>query len=231
MQPFINAIPPIRLGVSHASLQSFCAAVYIDKPEIPSPPAPRKKRKEYSLVMITESPKRRILLGLKNRGFGTGFYNSFGGKIDPTDESVASGAARELKEEANISVPVNVMEKCFVGKLDFTFDDEDEVEMLVHLFRVEVKCIDKVKETNDVTDDQTVLINSSDIRPPTDGEITPQWFDDWCKMPLNIMHADDSLWVPKVLGSPSAITLNGWFHFAPGGPTVNSIQHHYLEFN
>ena len=151
---------------------------------------------------------------------------------DPTDDSIAYSSACELKEEAKIAVPVDVMEQCFIGKSDFTFEGKNDVEMLVHLFHVEVKCLDSSKISESVADDDrtTVLIRANEIKPPSDGEITPKWFDNWYEIPLHIMHADDSIWLPKVLLATSqGIKFNGWFHFVPGGPAVNSIQHFHLH--
>ena len=97
------------------------------------------------------------------------------------DDSIAYSSARELKEEANIPVPVDVMEQCFIGKLYFTFGDEKDVEMMFHLFRAEVKCLDSSKISELVADDDltTVLIRVNEIKPPSDREITPKWFDNW----------------------------------------------------
>ena len=242
-RPFLHVLPATRLGVSHPSLHSFYHAVYptlksknnnIIVEEIKSSltelPLPKKK-KEYTLIIVTESCQERILLGMKNRGFGTGFYNSFGGKVDPTDSSVAFAAVRELKEEANICVPLHVMENSFVGKLDFTFEDNDK-QMLVHLFHVDIKCVSKSDNNADNNiSENTVLVDPDDIKPPEDGEITPEWFPCWYDIPLNKMFADDSIWLTKVLArSPSRQKLDGWFHFAPGGEEVNSILHHYIEY-
>ena len=82
-RPFVNALSPSRCGMSHPSLSSFYSAAY-KCPEISAPTRittqptfPAKSKKEYTLIIVTESCNKRILLGLKNRGFGTGFYNLF----------------------------------------------------------------------------------------------------------------------------------------------------------
>lgn len=41
----------------------------------------------------------RVLLGQKKRGFGEGYYNGFGGKVEP-GETVAQAAAREVRSAA-----------------------------------------------------------------------------------------------------------------------------------
>lgn len=59
------------------------------------------KRRQYTLVIPSDSKNTRILLGLKKRGFGVGKWNGFGGKV-MENESINACAARELKEECGI---------------------------------------------------------------------------------------------------------------------------------
>lgn len=68
-----------------------------------------------------------VLLGEKKRGFGMGKWNGFGGKVEPSDTTIAAAAAREIQEEANVSVHTNDLEPR--GVLTFTF--EGGKEMLV----------------------------------------------------------------------------------------------------
>ena len=110
-EKFPNILPSDRLGRQHATFASFHESVHGSdgnaKKSLPG-------RKYYSLVIVTdrESPsRRRILLGMKHRGFGKGLYNSFGGKIDPADACPAAAAVRELHEEANILVPLTKVGK------------------------------------------------------------------------------------------------------------------------
>jgi hypothetical protein len=49
------------------------------------------QNKLYTLAFVLDS--RRILLGMKKRGFGAGRWNGFGGKVDP-GESIESAAKR-----------------------------------------------------------------------------------------------------------------------------------------
>jgi len=48
-------------------------------------------RKLLTLVFIIEPD--RILLGMKKRGFGAGWWNGFGGKVQP-DETIEEAAKR-----------------------------------------------------------------------------------------------------------------------------------------
>lgn len=135
---FPNRIPDERLGTKHDSLEAFYKASF--GTTLP----PSRKTKEYTLIVVTETLKekpkqQRILLGLKNRGFGMGKYNSFGGKFlhDETNsgekETVEECACRELEEETNLTIPLQVMKASKVGIQRFTFSD-NEKEMVVHLF-------------------------------------------------------------------------------------------------
>jgi 8-oxo-dGTP pyrophosphatase MutT (NUDIX family) len=220
---FVNVLPPSRLGQAHGTLDSFHAAASIST----------STSKEYTLVVVTEEPSssprgvadeqfgkdnsprrsprhRRILLGLKNRGFGQGLYNSFGGKFDSPEESVEECACRELQEETNITVDVSTMTDCKVGVQHFTFEDMT-VEMIVHVFRIHLE-------------EQT---NSYSIQGCE--EITPKWYEDWTEIPLDNMFADDSLWLTKLLSSPIPLSINGWYHFSKGGVEVNTILHYFMD--
>ena len=92
--PFRHVLPLSRLGQSHDTLAAFQEATAPFEPTT---------SKVYSLIVVTEPQKERILLGLKQRGFGKGMYNSFGGKIEEK-EHVVDGAVRELHEETGIQV-------------------------------------------------------------------------------------------------------------------------------
>lgn len=204
---FPRALPASRLGQSHSSLDSFRKATQFEA----------TKSKEYTLIVITEPKRQRILLGLKRRGFGIGMFNSFGGKID-SDETPVDGAVRELQEETGIVVPVSEMEKRQVGILHFTFEDSP-TEMIVHVFRLDVSL--------SATDKEAYRIDPDTIRPCE--EITPQWFESWYDIPLDNMFADDSLWLTTLLDRKEELALDGYFHFKPGGQEVNTILHYYMN--
>ena len=50
-------------------------------------------RKVLTLVLVRDVPQRRVLLGLKKRGFGAGKWNGFGGKLEP-GETIEQAAKR-----------------------------------------------------------------------------------------------------------------------------------------
>ena len=229
---FKNSMPPDRLGTPHSTIDSFFAAVYSSNNGTPTP---RPKKKEYSLVVVTESRRRRILLGLKHRGFGSGFYNCFGGKLEK-NEDPATGAVRELHEEANIKVELDVMNRSEVGILHFTFEDDDEFEMVVHLFRVDVTCAKRKKTTSANSGFTRGNVSSNTLVDPETihgcDEITPEWFDDWTEIPLHNMFADDSIWLTRLLSEEHPVQYeNLWFHFQPGGQSVNSVKHFFASSN
>jgi 8-oxo-dGTP pyrophosphatase MutT (NUDIX family) len=210
---FPNRLPESRLGTAHPSLEAF---------ELATNHFVTKKTKEYSLVMVTEPATRRILLGLKHRGFGIGMYNSFGGKLDP-NETMDQCAARELEEETGIAVPSpSLLNK--VACHHFTFEDSD-TKMVVHVYRINVSCATTASDSSS----KYYTLDPSVIRGCE--EITPQWFDDWYHVPLYNMFADDSVWLTKVLTSSAddRLHIDGYFHFEPGGQDVNTIRHYFMD--
>ncbi|KAK7484675.1 hypothetical protein BaRGS_00024083 [Batillaria attramentaria] len=125
-------------------------------------------KKVLSLVFVRDAS--RILLGLKKRGFGQGWWNGFGGKVEP-GETIHEGALRELKEEAGVTGH----ELQEVGLLKFEFVG-DPVLLEVHVFST-------TKYTG---------------QPSESEEMKPRWFD-VDDLPFSQMWADDSLWFPLLL--------------------------------
>lgn len=79
-----------------------------------------------STTVATTTPAvADVLLGEKKRGFGMGKWNGFGGKVDPTDASIVAATAREIQEEANVTV--READLAPRGVLLFTFDGGKEV--------------------------------------------------------------------------------------------------------
>ena len=217
--PFIHRLPESRLGQSHDSLDAFRAATV----DFPTPTS----TKEYTLIVVTNTHAKRILLGHKHRGFGAGFYNSFGGKLE-AGETIPQSAQRELHEETGIQLPLAYMEDSRVGTLYFTFQDS-AVEMVVHVFRVHVTtdASHEIDATSSSLKPKHYFVDPSCIRGCD--EITPQWFDDWHIMPLHTMFADDSVWLVQLLSSDVDLALDGWFHFQGGGTETNTILQYHVH--
>ena len=113
---------------------------------------------------------RKVLLGMKKRGFGKGRWNGFGGKLEP-GETIENSAKRELKEEAGIEV--GKFEK--LGIIDFEFENNPEI-LEVHIFKV---C-------------------EFSGEPKESEEMMPKWFfvDE---IPFKDMWSDDPYWLPLFL--------------------------------
>ena len=124
--------------------------------------------KVLTLCIVHEST--HVLLGMKKRGFGAGFWNGFGGKVEP-GETIEAAARRELREEAGIEAQ-NLTR---VGRLDFTFKG-DPVVMEVHVFRVA----------------------GFNGQPVEIEEMRPRWYP-VDALPYDQMWADDRLWLPLLL--------------------------------
>jgi len=202
--PFKYTLHPSRLGIVHPTLNSYASSIVGKIHSGTKGNLPSKRR--YSLILVTESSKRRVLLGMKNRGFGTGFYNAFGGKIEEEDPTPAHAAVRELKEETNLTTSVETMMESFVGTLNFDFADNDGMKMYV--YRLEVI--------------------GEDLEVEGCEEITPIWFEDWHDLPFHRMFADDSVWMPRFLEVEKA-KFEGHFCYQAGGTATNSISDYYLE--
>ncbi len=126
-------------------------------------------KKTLTLVVVHDNEK--ILLGLKKRGFGSGRWNGFGGKVE-RGETIAQAAARELQEEAGIEA-VSLRPR---GIITFTFEKDLDDELEINIFSTS-EYVGKPVETE---------------------EMKPQWFAH-SEIPYEEMWADDPHWLPMVL--------------------------------
>ena len=107
---------------------------------------------------------------MKKRGFGTGRWNGFGGKVQPA-ETIEDAARREMKEEAGVAV--RDIEK--FGVVEFEFRGNPEI-LEVHIFRA----LDFYGD------------------PIESDEMRPQWFR-IDEIPFASMWPDDMYWFPLIL--------------------------------
>ena len=113
---------------------------------------------------------KKILLGMKKRGFGMGRWNGFGGKVNE-GETIEGALKREMLEECSI-VPEDIVK---LGVLNFSWNNKDDV-CEVHIFKIN---------------------NFSGI-PTESEEMRPEWFDAK-EIPFSQMWQDDIFWMPLFL--------------------------------
>lgn len=125
-----------------------------------------------------------VLLGLKKRGFGAGFFNGFGGKVEASDASVAAAAVRELAEESGLVACEAALRRC--GTLVFHFDSNPQPwRVAVYELR---EWAGEAVETE---------------------EMAPEWTPE-AAIPYDKMWADDALWYPHFLAG-RAFQGTFWF--------------------
>lgn len=115
----------------------------------------------------------RILLGMKKRGFGQGWWNGFGGKLDE-GEAYTAGAVRETSEEVNVHIQESDL--THVADLIFRFNDV-----------VNIVC-------------KAYIATRFDGEPAETDEMKPEWFD-LSDIPYDAMWPADDQWIPDVLDS------------------------------
>lgn len=127
--------------------------------------------KTCSLVFLRRNDQ--ILLAMKKRGFGSGYYNGVGGKIEQ-GETLEQAMVRECIEEIGVT-PVQYHK---VAEHDFIMDDDGASpwHMHVHAF----------------------ICTEWQGEPAETDEMAPEWFklDD---IPYARMWQDDIVWLPLVL--------------------------------
>jgi 8-oxo-dGTP pyrophosphatase MutT (NUDIX family) len=85
---------------------------------------------EATCVFVVDMKKRKVLLGIKQRGPGNGRFNGPGGKVMPGDKSILERAIRELREESGIKADEKELYK--VGQI--VFRNGDDNPCTVHFF-------------------------------------------------------------------------------------------------
>ena len=142
-------------------------------------------------------PKRDklFLLGCKKRGFGAGYYNGFGGKIED-GESFRACAVREVFEEVSLLVKEEDLQA--VGLLDFQFPYSPELSHISYVYIVEQF--------------QGIPLESE--------EMEPHWFT-LEETPFDHMWAGDEQWIPRIWCGEK---LKGIITFKEDNSTIESMQ-------
>lgn len=111
-------------------------------------------------------------LGMKKQGFGEGWWNGFGGKLE-ANETYEQAARRETREEADIEVG----ELRHIASLHFFFDNV-------------LKVVSKAYVAESFTGE-----------PIETEEMRPQFFD-IDELPYETMWQADRIWIPRALVHP-----------------------------
>lgn len=125
--------------------------------------------KKATLVFLLKD--EAILLAMKKRGMGKGWWNGPGGKVEE-GEDLESCARREVQEE--LGMMVHDLE--LVAKLEFIFVDEENWEMHVWVY----------------------LSREWEGEPQESEELAPQWFGQDA-IPYAEMWDTDEHWLPPLL--------------------------------
>ncbi len=133
----------------------------------------------------------KILLAMKKRGFGSGKWNGYGGKLHE-NESPNEGIIREIKEESNVDVIPDKLQE--IGLIDFYFVDNEDWDQKVIVYRVD----------------------EFSGEPIETDEMMPKWFE-YNDIPWNEMWVGDDQWLPKVIEKKNFI---GETHFTDTGKKV-----------
>lgn len=163
------AVPQIQNLDTELKMEtSTLGALMIGSKDVANEVDVKQSPKLLTLVIIQKEGK--VLLGMKKRGFGAGYYNGFGGKVEP-GETIDEAAMRELQEECGV-VPVSMEKR---GILIFHFDDNPQ-PWEVHVYHV----------------------GDYSGEPYETEEMAPYWFT-FADIPYEKMWQDDPLWYPEFL--------------------------------
>lgn len=122
------------------------------------------------LTLCIPVKDKMVLLGMKKRGFGSGRWNGFGGKMEE-GETIEQATLRELSEE--VGIKDGQLSKA--GILEFSFENDEKI-LQVHIFK---------------------LVDFSD-EPVESEEMKPQWFS-LDEIPFSQMWSDDEHWFSLLL--------------------------------
>lgn len=124
----------------------------------------------------------QVLLGLGKKGYNTGIWNGYGGKVDPDDVSVRRAAVRELQEEVGLEARETDLR--YHGYMTFYW--ESEVPGL------------GVQTAREVTVHMYSVFRWSGVPRESDAMATPMWFP-VAHIPYDRMCPDNPEWLPLLL--------------------------------
>jgi 8-oxo-dGTP pyrophosphatase MutT (NUDIX family) len=127
-----------------------------------------------TLVLLIRGDE--VLLAMKKRGFGQGWWNGVGGKLDP-GESVLEAAVRETQEEIDVVIDPADLQPVAIIDFYFPHDPRD-------------------KQNNQQV--QVFLCERWQGEPQESEEMAPKWFPKSAP-PLDAMWPGDDRWLPRVL--------------------------------
>jgi len=161
----------------------------------------RKEKPKQQVTLCFFIKEDQILLAMKKRGFGSGWWNGYGGKPEPgMEETIEDIAIRETEQETDGTIiKKEDLEKTAV--IDFFFPHKPAWDQTVHTF----------------------LVRRWSGEPKESEEMRPQWFriND---IPYDCMWPGDQHWLPLVL---SGKKITGTVYFLPdGGVQTFSFQEH-----
>lgn len=128
-----------------------------------------EKVKHLTICFLHNDEK--VLLAMKKRGFGEGWWNGYGGKL-VEGETPEEAAIRELEEESGIRAK-KIEKRGFL-----VFKGEDESDFHTHIYSV-LEYEGKETETE---------------------EMRPRWFNH-AEIPFDSMWPDDPHWLPLFLAN------------------------------
>ncbi len=145
----------------------------------------------------------RILLGMKKRGFGEGWWNGFGGKLDSGETYVAS-AIRETAEEVELELAQNALRHA----ADIVFRFDGTVDVVTKAY----------------------IATSFSGTPVETEEMKPQWFP-LDRIPYSDMWPGDDQWIPKILGKKALLPLGFIIDFTKNNEFIGieSVDSQSLE--
>lgn len=137
----------------------------------------------------------QLLLGMKKRGFGAGWWNGFGGKLE-FGESYVTSAVRETSEEVGLAVDESHLRHA--ANIIFRFDGKVDVVTKVY------------------------IATEFEGTPTETEEMKPQWFQQ-AEIPYDTMWPGDDKWIPKILSDTALLPLGFIIDFTGDNQFV-SIQ-------